>query len=107
MSSSRRTWKVTPEDVVPKIREYVNEIAKEVPKPPEGAINFLTPEEMEDEPNIVTTTDDSEAVEDADMIISWLPKGGVQPKIFEDIIDDIPEGLHRRQHGHDSCQAVL
>ncbi len=81
-----------PEDVMPKIREYVNEIAEEVPKPPEGAIHFLTPEEMEDKLNIVTTTDDSEAVEDADMIISWLPKGGVQPKIFEKIIDDIPEG---------------
>jgi 5,10-methenyltetrahydromethanopterin hydrogenase len=80
-----------PEDVMPKIRDYVNDIADDVPKPPKGAIHFLTPEEMEKKLDIEITTDDSEAVEDADLIISWLPKGGVQPKIFKKIVDDIPE----------------
>src|SRR5690606_39211634 len=38
--------KEDPEKIMPQIREKVNEVAKELPKPPEGAIHFTHPEDL-------------------------------------------------------------
>lgn len=77
-----------PEKIMPKIREKVNEVAKEVPKPPKGAIHFVHPEDL----GFEVTTDDVEAVEDADFVMTWLPKGNVQEKIIPKFADSIKDG---------------
>ena len=80
--------KENPESVMPQIRDKVNETAKELPKPPKGAIHFVHPEDL----GFEITTDDREAVADADLIMTWFPKGDMQMGIIEKFIDDIPEG---------------
>lgn len=80
--------KEDPEKIMPKIREKVNEIARDLPKPPEGAIHFVHPEEL----GLEVTTDDREAVADADWVMTWLPKGDIQPNIIEKFIDNMKEG---------------
>ena len=51
-----------PEEVMPAIRAKVAELAETVPKPSKGAIHFTHPEDL----GMKVTTDDSEAVADAD-----------------------------------------
>ncbi len=80
--------KEDPEKIMPKIREKVNEVAKDLPKPPEGAIHFVHPEDL----GFEVTTDDREAVADADWVMTWLPKGEAQPDIVEKFVDDIKRG---------------
>ncbi|MCQ8904491.1 MAG: 5,10-methenyltetrahydromethanopterin hydrogenase [Methanothermobacter sp.] len=80
--------KEDPEKIMPQIREKVNEVAKELPKPPEGAIHFTHPEDL----GFEITTDDREAVADADFIMTWFPKGDMQPGIIDKFIDDIKPG---------------
>ena len=77
-----------PEDVMPAIRAKVTELAETVPKPAKGAIHFTHPEDL----GMKCTTDDREAVADADWIMSWLPKGDMQPAIFEKFADVIKDG---------------
>jgi 5,10-methenyltetrahydromethanopterin hydrogenase len=83
-----KAHKDDPEKIMPKIREKVNELAKTVPKPPKGAIHFVHPEEL----GLKVTTDDREAVKDADLIITWLPKGDMQKGIIEKFAGDIKQG---------------
>ncbi|MDO5848400.1 MAG: 5,10-methenyltetrahydromethanopterin hydrogenase [Methanobrevibacter sp.] len=77
-----------PETVMPAIREAVNKKAESTPKPPKGAIHFVHPEDL----GMKVTTDDAEAVADADWIMSWLPEGGMQKAIIEKFADNINEG---------------
>jgi 5,10-methenyltetrahydromethanopterin hydrogenase len=76
------------EDVMPAIREKVLSLAESVPKPAEGAIHFTHPEDL----GMKCTTDDAEAVADADWIMTWLPKGGMQKGIIEKFADQIKDG---------------
>ena len=78
----------TPEDVMPAIRAKVGELAETVPKPANGAIHFTHPEDL----GMKCTTDDREAVADADWIMTWLPEGGMQPAIIEKFADVIKDG---------------
>ncbi|MDR2831120.1 MAG: 5,10-methenyltetrahydromethanopterin hydrogenase [Methanobrevibacter sp.] len=80
--------KKDPETIMPKIREKVNELAKTVPKPPKGAIHFTHPEDL----GFKVTSDDIEAVSDADWIMTWFPKGDMQKGIIEKFSDNIKEG---------------
>ena len=77
-----------PESIMPKIREVVKAKAKELPKPPKACIHLVHPEDV----GLKVTSDDKEAVADADIIITWLPKGGKQPDIVKKFVDAIPEG---------------
>ncbi|AMK14753.1 5,10-methenyltetrahydromethanopterin hydrogenase [Methanobrevibacter olleyae] len=77
-----------PEDVMPAIRAKVGELAETIPKPSNGAIHFTHPEDL----GMKVTTDDCEAVADADWIMTWLPEGGMQPAIIEKFVDSIKEG---------------
>ena len=77
-----------PEKVMPAIREAVNAKAKELPKPPKACIHLVHPEKV----GLKTTTNDSEAVKGADIVITWLPKGNKQPDIVKKFADDIEEG---------------
>ncbi|MCQ2970302.1 H2-forming methylenetetrahydromethanopterin dehydrogenase [Methanobrevibacter gottschalkii] len=77
-----------PEEVMPAIRAKVAELAETVPKPSKGAIHFTHPEDL----GMKVTTDDSEAVADADWVMTWLPEGGMQPDIIKNFADDIKEG---------------
>lgn len=77
-----------PESIMPKIRQKVKEVAKDLPKPPKGAIHFTHPEKV----GLKVTTDDREAVKDADWIITWLPKGDMQKAIIEKHADVIKDG---------------
>ena len=45
-----------------------------------------------EEVGMKVTTDDSEAVADADWVMTWLPEGGMQPDIIKNFADDIKEG---------------
>ena len=80
--------KKDPESIMPQIRAKVKEVAEKVPKPPKGAIHFVHPEDV----GLKVTTDDREAVKDADLIITWLPKGDMQKGIIEKFADDIKDG---------------
>lgn len=77
-----------PEEVMPAIREKVAKLAEEIPKPSEGAIHFTHPEDV----GIKTTTDDADAVADADWVMTWLPKGSMQKGIIEKFADQLKEG---------------
>jgi len=77
-----------PESIMPKIRQKVKEVAKDLPKPPKGAIHFTHPKDL----GFKITTDDSEAVKNADWIITWLPKGDMQKAIIEKHADVIKKG---------------
>ncbi|OWT33367.1 5,10-methenyltetrahydromethanopterin hydrogenase [Methanobrevibacter sp. 87.7] len=79
--------KEDPEKIMPQIREKVKEVAKDLPTPPKGAIHFTHPEDL----GMTTTTDDKAAVEDADWVMTWLPKGDMQKGIIEKFADAIPE----------------
>ena len=78
-----------PEDVMPAIRAKVGELAETVPKPAAGAIHFTHPEDL----GMKCTTDDREAVADADWIMTWLPEGGMQPAIIEKFADVIKDTI--------------
>ena len=78
----------TPEEVMPAIRAKVNELAETVPKPSKGAIHFTHPEDL----GMKCINDDSEAVADADWVMTWLPEGGMQPDIIKNFADDIKDG---------------
>ncbi|MCK9152533.1 5,10-methenyltetrahydromethanopterin hydrogenase [Methanobacterium alcaliphilum] len=80
--------KEDPEKVMPDIRAKVNEVAKDLPKPPKGAIHFTDPEDL----GFEVTSNDVEAVADADWIMTWLPKGDMQMGIIEKFADSIKEG---------------
>ena len=73
---------------MPAIRAKVGELAETVPKPSNGAIHFTHPEDL----GMKCTTDDREAVADADWIMTWLPEGGMQPAIIEKFADVIKDG---------------
>ena len=77
-----------PEEVMPAIREKVAKLAETVPKPEKGAIHFTHPEDL----GMKCTTDDREAVADADWVMTWLPEGGMQPAIIEKFADAIKPG---------------
>jgi 5,10-methenyltetrahydromethanopterin hydrogenase len=77
-----------PESIMPQIRQKVKEVAKDLPKPPKGAIHFTHPKDI----GLKVTTDDREAVRDADWIITWLPKGDMQKAIIEKHADVIKDG---------------
>lgn len=77
-----------PETVMPAIREAVNKKAETVPKPPKGAIHFVHPEDV----GLKTTSDDAEAVADADWVMTWLPEGGMQKPILEKIAPSLQDG---------------
>jgi 5,10-methenyltetrahydromethanopterin hydrogenase len=83
-----KAHKTDPESIMPKIREKVKEVAKDLPKPPKGAIHFTHPEKL----GFKITSDDKEAVRDADWIITWLPKGDMQKGIIEKFAGQIKEG---------------
>jgi 5,10-methenyltetrahydromethanopterin hydrogenase len=80
--------KENPESIMPQIREKVNAVAKDLPKPPQGAIHFTHPEDL----GFEITTDDSEAVQDADWVMTWLPKGDMQMGIIKKFADELKEG---------------
>lgn len=80
--------KDNPESIMPQIREKVNQVAKDLPKPPKGAIHFTHPEDL----GFEVTTDDREAVKDADWIMTWFPKGDMQMGIIKKFADEIKEG---------------
>jgi len=80
--------KENPENLMPQIRKKVNEVAKDLPKPPQGAIHFTHPEDL----GFEITTNDNEAVQDADWIMTWFPKGDMQAGIIEKFADDIKDG---------------
>lgn len=80
--------KDNPENVMPQIREKVNEVAKDLGKPPEGAIHFTHPEDL----GFDITSDDTEAVQDADWVMTWLPKGDMQMGIIEKFAGELKEG---------------
>lgn len=82
------THKDDPEKIMPQVREKVLELAKEVPKPPKGAIHFVHPEDL----GFEVTTNDNEAVADADWIMTWFPKGEMQPDIIKRFINDVQTG---------------
>jgi 5,10-methenyltetrahydromethanopterin hydrogenase len=77
-----------PESVMPQIRAKVTELAKTLPKPPEGAIHFTHPEDL----GMKITTNDNEAVQDADWVMTWFPKGDMQMGIIEKFVGDLKEG---------------
>ncbi|HIP16948.1 MAG TPA: 5,10-methenyltetrahydromethanopterin hydrogenase [Methanothermococcus okinawensis] len=77
-----------PEKVMPAIREAVKAKAKELPKPPKACIHLIHPEDV----GLKITSDDKEAVSDADIVLTWLPKGKSQPEIIEKFAKDIKEG---------------
>ena len=83
-----KAHKGDPESIMPKIRQKVKEVAKDLPKPPKGAIHFTHPEKL----GLKVTSDDKEAVADADWIITWLPKGDMQKAIIEKFAGEIKEG---------------
>lgn len=83
-----KAHKADPESIMPQIRAKVKEVAKDLPKPPKGAIHFTHPEKL----GFKVTSDDKEAVADADWIITWLPKGDMQKAIIEKFAGDIKEG---------------
>lgn len=83
-----KAHKTNPESIMPKIREKVKEVAKDLPKPPKGAIHFTHPEKL----GLKIASDDNEAVADADWIITWLPKGDMQKGIIEKFAGNIKEG---------------
>lgn len=83
-----KAHKDNPESIMPKIRQKVKEVAKDLPKPPKGAIHFTHPKDL----GFKITTDDSEAVKNADWIITWLPKGDMQKAIIEKHADVIKDG---------------
>ena len=76
------------EDVMPAIRDAVKAKAENSPNPPKGCIHFVNPEKV----GLKTTSNDKEALKDADIIITWLPKGKSQPAIIEKFADAIKEG---------------
>ncbi|MBP2143312.1 5,10-methenyltetrahydromethanopterin hydrogenase [Methanococcus voltae] len=76
------------EEVMPEIRDAVKAKAKELPKPPKACMHFVSPEKV----GLKVTADDNEAVKDADIVITWLPKGGSQPAIIEKFVANIKEG---------------
>ncbi|MBP2172422.1 5,10-methenyltetrahydromethanopterin hydrogenase [Methanococcus voltae] len=76
------------EEVMPEIRDAVKAKAKELPKPPKACIHFVNPEKV----GLKVTADDKDAVKDADIVITWLPKGGSQPAIIEKFVANIKEG---------------
>ena len=63
-------------------------LAETVPKPAKGAIHFTHPEDL----GMKCINDDSEAVADADWVMTWLPEGGMQPDIIKNFADDIKDG---------------
>jgi len=75
------------ETIMPQIRAKVNEVAKDLPKPPKGAIHFTHPEDL----GFKVTTDDNEAVQDADWVMTWFPKGDMQMGIIKKFADDLKE----------------
>lgn len=77
-----------PEEVMPAIREKVNKLAETTAKPPEGALHFVHPEDL----GMKCISDDNEAVADADWIMTWFPKGDMQPAIIEKFADNIKDG---------------
>ena len=77
-----------PESVMKDIRAKVDSLAETVPKPSEGAIHFTHPEDV----GLKVTTDDAEAVADADWVMTWLPKGDMQKGIIEKFAGDLKEG---------------
>lgn len=77
-----------PESIMPQIRAKVKEVAKDLPKPPKGAIHFTHPKDL----GFTITSNDKEAVKDADWIITWLPKGDMQKGIIEKFADNIKDG---------------
>ena len=77
-----------PEEVMPAIREKVGQLAETVPKPAKGAIHFTHPEDL----GMKCINDDAEAVADADWVMTWLPKGGMQKEIIEKFADNLKEG---------------
>lgn len=77
-----------PEEVMVPIREAVNKKAEEVAKPPKGAIHFVHPEDL----GMKVTTDDAEAVADADWVMTWLPEGGMQKPIIEKFAGNLKDG---------------
>ena len=77
-----------PEEVMPAIREKVGKLAETVPKPSKGAIHFTHPEDL----GMKCLNDDSEAVADADWVMTWLPEGGMQPDIIKNFAEDIKDG---------------
>ncbi len=83
-----KAHKNNPESIMPKIRQKVKEVAKDLPKPPKGAIHFTNPKDL----GFKITSDDSEAVKNADWIITWFPKGDMQKAIIEKHADVIKEG---------------
>lgn len=83
-----KAHKEDPETIMPQIRSKVKEVAKDIPKPPKGAIHFTHPETL----GLKVTSDDREAVRDADLIITWLPKGDMQQGIIEKFGDEIKDG---------------
>lgn len=83
-----KAHKENPEKIMPQIRSKVKDLAKDLPKPPKGAIHFTHPETL----GFKVTTDDREAVRDADLIMTWLPKGDMQKGIIEKFKDDIKDG---------------
>lgn len=80
--------KTNPESIMPAIREAVTKKAETTAKPPKGAIHFVHPEDL----GMEVTTDDAEAVADADWIMTWLPEGGMQKEIIEKFADNIKDG---------------
>ncbi len=80
--------KQDPESIMPQIREKVNAVAKDLPKPPEGAIHFTHPEDV----GLEVTTNDNEAVQDADWVMTWFPKGDMQMGIIKKFAGDLKEG---------------
>ncbi len=78
----------TPEEVMPAIRAKVTELAETVPKPAKGAIHFTHPEDL----GMKCINDDAEAVADADWVMTWLPKGGMQKEIIEKFAPNLKEG---------------
>ena len=78
----------TPEEVMPAIRAKVTELAETVPKPANGAIHFTHPEDL----GMKCINDDAEAVADADWVMTWLPKGGMQKEIIEKFAPNLKEG---------------
>lgn len=83
-----KAHKTNPESIMPKIRNKVKEVAKDLPKPPKGAIHFTHPEKV----GLKIASNDKEAVADADWIITWLPKGDMQKGIIEKFAGEIKEG---------------
>ena len=77
-----------PEEVMPAIREKVGQLAETVPKPAKGAIHFTHPEDL----GMKCINDDAEAVADADWVMTWLPKGGMQKEIIEKFADNLKDG---------------